>query len=378
MADEGAPARVPMTVTVDLGSRSYDILIGRGLLATLGGELLARLPNTRTVIVTDETVAKLHLATLHAALRARGIDQTTVTVPAGEESKSFASLTKVVDGILASRAERNDIVVAFGGGVGGDLAGFAAAITRRGMRFIQVPTTLLAQVDSSVGGKTGINTPRGKNLVGAFHQPSLVVADTGLLDSLPPRIFNAGYAEVAKIGLINDAGFFKWLEGNWRAMAAGWPERDQAIALACKAKALTVAADEREQGVRALLNLGHTFGHALEAAAGYSDRLLHGEAVAIGTVLAHQYSAELGLCPPEDAERVVAHFAEVGLPTRIVDIPGEPMAAPRLMELIHQDKKVARGKLTFILTRGIGKAFIANDVSAASVSAFLEEKIRNR
>jgi len=236
----------------------------------------------------------------------------------------------------------------------------------------------LAQVDSSVGGKTGINTPRGKNLVGAFHQPSLVVADTGLLDSLPPRIFNAGYAEVAKIGLINDAGFFKWLEGNWRAMAAGWPERDQAIALACKAKALTVAADEREQGVRALLNLGHTFGHALEAAAGYSDRLLHGEAVAIGTVLAHQYSAELGLCPPEDAERVVAHFAEVGLPTRMVDIPGEPMAAPRLMELIHQDKKVARGKLTFILTRGIGKAFIANDVSAASVSAFLEEKIRNR
>jgi 3-dehydroquinate synthase len=374
MADEGAPARVPITVRVDLGTRSYDILIGRGLIAHLGEELARRLPNTRTVIVTDETVARLHLAPLHAALRAKGIDQATVTIPAGEESKSFATLTKVVDGILASRAERNDVVVAFGGGVVGDLAGFASAITRRGMRFIQVPTTLLAQVDSSVGGKTGINSPRGKNLVGAFHQPSLVLADTGLLDSLPPRVFNAGYAEIAKIALIKDAVFFKWLEENWRAMAAGWPERDQAIAIACKAKADTVAADEREQGERALLNLGHTFGHALEAAAGYSDRLLHGEAVAIGTVLAHDYSVRLGLAPAEDYERVRAHFTEVGLPTKITDIPGEPMAAARLMELIHQDKKVSRGKLTFILTRGIGKAFIANDVSAASITAFLEEK----
>jgi 3-dehydroquinate synthase len=374
MADEGAPARVPITVRVELGARSYDILIGRGLLARLGEELARRLPNTRTVIVTDETVAKLHLAPLHATLRAKGIDQTTVTVPAGEESKSFATLTRVVDGILASRAERNDVVVAFGGGVVGDLAGFAASITRRGMRFIQVPTTLLAQVDSSVGGKTGINSPRGKNLVGAFHQPSLVLADTGLLDSLPPRVFNAGYAEIAKIALIKDAGFFTWLEENWRAMAAGWPERDQAIAIACKAKADTVAADEREQGERALLNLGHTFGHALEAAAGYSDRLLHGEAVAIGTVLAHDYSARLGLAPAADCERLLAHFTAVGLPTKIKDIPGEPMTAARLMELIHQDKKVARGKLTFILTRGIGKAFIANDVSAASITAFLEEK----
>jgi len=374
MADEGAPARVPITVSVDLGARSYDILIGRGLITQLGDELARRLPHTRTVIVTDETVARLHLGPLHAALRARGIDQTTVTVPAGEESKSFAVLTKVVDGILASRAERNDVVIAFGGGVVGDLAGFASAITRRGMRFIQVPTTLLAQVDSSVGGKTGINSPRGKNLVGAFHQPSLVVADTGLLDSLPPRVFNAGYAEVAKIALIKDAGFFTWLEENWRAMAAGWPERDQAIAIACRAKAATVSADEHELGERALLNLGHTFGHALEAAAGFSDRLFHGEAVAIGTVLAHDYSMRLGLAPAEDYERVRAHFTEVGLPTSIKDIPGEPMTAARLMELIHQDKKVSRGKLTFILTRGIGKAFIANDVSAASISAFLEEK----
>ncbi len=374
MADEGAPPRVPIKVSVDLGARSYDILIGRGLIAQIGDELARRLPNTRAVIVTDETVARLHLTQLHAALRTKGIDQATVTVPAGEESKSFAMLTKVVDGILASRAERNDIVIAFGGGVVGDLAGFASAITRRGMRFIQVPTTLLAQVDSSVGGKTGINSPRGKNLVGAFHQPSLVVADTGLLDSLPPRIFNAGYAEVAKMALIKDAGFFKWLEENWRAMAAGWPERDQAIGIACRAKAVTVAADEREQGERALLNLGHTFGHALEAAAGFSDRLLHGEAVAIGTVLAHDYSVRLGLAPAADYERVRAHFVEVGLPTEIKDIPGPPMTAARLMELIHQDKKVSRGKLTFILTRGIGKAFIANDVSAASISAFLEEK----
>ncbi len=376
MADVAAPTRAPVTVKVDLGPRSYDILIGRGLIKRVGDEILKRLPGVRAAIVTDETVAKLHLPELQASLRAKGIDQTTITVPAGEESKSFAQLTKVVDAILASRVERNDIVIALGGGVVGDLAGFASSIVRRGMRFVQVPTTLLAQVDSSVGGKTGINSSRGKNLVGAFHQPSLVMADSALLDSLPPRVFNAGYAEVAKIGLINDAGFFKWLEGNWRAMAAGWPERDQAVAIACKAKAVTVAADERDEGVRALLNLGHTFGHALEASAGYSDRLMHGEAVAIGTVLAHEFSVSLGLCPPEDAQRVIAHYREVGLPTRIQDIPGEPMVAARLMELIHQDKKVMRGKLTFILTHGIGKAFVANDIPATSVTDFLNEKTR--
>ena len=375
MADEGAPARVPITVSVDLGARSYDILIGRGLITQLGDELARRLPHTRTVIVTDETVARLHLAPLHAALRARGIDQTTVTVPAGEESKSFAVLTKVVDGILASRAERNDVVIAFGGGVVGDLAGFASAITRRGMRFIQVPTTLLAQVDSSVGGKTGINSPRGKNLVGAFHQPSLVVADTGLLDSLPPRVFNAGYAEVAKIALIKDAGFFTWLEENWRAMAAGWPERDEAIAIACRAKAAAVVADERDVGVRALLNLGHTFGHALEAATGYSDRLLHGEGVAIGMVLAHDFSARHGLSPPDDTERVIRHLKAVGLPTAIGDIPGALLDAERLMTHIGQDKKVARGRLTFILTRGVGKAFVAPNVPAEDVAEFLAAKV---
>jgi 3-dehydroquinate synthase len=375
MADEGVPSRTPTTVKVELGARSYDILIQRGLLKRAGEEILKRLPGVRTAIVTDETVAKLHLPELQASLKAKGIDQTTIIVPPGEESKGFPQLTRVVDGILGSRIERNDVVIALGGGVVGDLAGFAAAIVRRGMRFVQMPTTLLAQVDSSVGGKTGINTQRGKNLVGSFHQPSLVIADSAVLDSLPPRIFNAGYAEVAKIGLINDAGFFKWLEGNWRAMAAGWPERDQAVAIACRAKATVVAADEREQGERALLNLGHTFGHALEAAAGYSDRLFHGEAVAIGIVLAYEFSARLGLAPQEDPSRVAAHFAEVGLPTRITDIAGERMVASRLMELIHQDKKVKRGQLTFILTHGIGKAFIANDVPATAVSAFLEEKV---
>ncbi len=375
MADEGALAHAPVTVPVHLGNRSYDILIGRGLTERAGREIAQRLPGTRAAIVTDETVGRLHLAELTASLRALGIDHTAITVPPGEASKSFETLTKVVDGILAARIERNDIVIAFGGGVVGDLAGFASAIVRRGMRFVQMPTTLLAQVDSSVGGKTGINSPRGKNLVGAFHQPSLVIADCGILDSLPPRVFNAGYAEVAKIALIQDAAFFTWLEANWRAMAAGWPERDEAIAIACRAKAATVAADEREEGVRALLNLGHTFGHALEAGAGFSDRLLHGEAVSIGMVLAHEFSARLGMAPPEDTLRVARHLKEVGLPTTIADIPGPRPTADALMTLIGQDKKVARGRLTFILTRGIGKAYIAHDVPPTAVAAFLEEKV---
>jgi 3-dehydroquinate synthase len=374
MAEEAARAAPATAIKVELGARSYDILIGRGLLADIGAELQRRLAGARVAIVTDETVARLHLNALKASLRGKGIDHTVVTVAPGEESKSFATLTRVVDEIIAARIERNDVVLALGGGVVGDLAGFAAAIVRRGVRLVQVPTTLLAQVDSSVGGKTGINSPRGKNLIGSFHQPSLVVADCGVLDSLPPRIFNAGYAEVAKIGLIRDAAFFAWLEKNWRAMAAGWPERDEAIAIACRAKAETVAADETEQGVRALLNLGHTFGHALEAATGYSDRLYHGEAVSIGMVLAHEFSAKLGLAPAEDAARVAAHLADVGLPTRIDQIPGTKLGAAELMQLMAQDKKVARGKLTFILTRGIGQAFIARDVPPTAVADFLEEK----
>ncbi len=348
-----------VTVPMALGDRSYDIIIGRGVMPAAGAEIARRLPGVRAAIVTDETVARLHLADLKTSLAAAGIETTEIVIPPGEESKSFDRLAYVVDGILAARIERNDVVVALGGGVVGDLAGFAAAIVRRGMRVVQVPTTLLAQVDSSVGGKTGINTRRGKNLVGAFHQPSLVLADGGVLDSLPPRVFNAGYAEVAKVGLIGDAAFLGWLEENWRAVAAGWGERDHAIAIACRFKAETVAADERDEGQRALLNLGHTFGHALEAGAGYSDRLLHGEAVAIGMVLAHEFSARIGLAPPEDAQRVQRHLKEVGLPTRIADIPGAPMSTEQLMGLIAQDKKVSRGTLTFILTRGIGQAFIS-------------------
>jgi 3-dehydroquinate synthase len=375
MPEAGALARAPTTVSVDLGPRSYDVIVGRGLLAAAGAEIAARLPGARAAIVTDETVAGLHLPALQQSLDAAGVEHAAIRIAPGEESKSFARLVDVVDAIVAARLERSDAVIALGGGVVGDLAGFAAAIARRGMRVVQIPTTLLAQVDSSVGGKTGINTPRGKNLVGAFHQPSLVLSDAGVLDTLPPRIFNAGYAEIAKIALIGDPAFFSWLEQNWRAMAAGWPEREQAIAIAVRAKAASVAADERDEGIRALLNLGHTFGHALEASAGYSDRLLHGEAVAIGTVLAFDFSARRGLSPAEDTARVAAHLKDVGLPTAIGDIPGPRVTAETLIELIAQDKKVARGKLTFILTRGIGKAFVATDIPRIEVIEYLVEKV---
>ena len=368
-------SRTPAKVTVDLGERSYDILIGRGVIDLAGVEIARRLPGARIAIVTDENVAGLHLRRFTERLTAAGITYVVVTIPPGESSKSFAGLATVVDGLLAARMERRDAVVALGGGVIGDLAGFAAGVTLRGMHLIQVPTTLLAQVDSSVGGKTGINTERGKNLVGLFQQPDFVLADAGILDSLPPRQFNAGYAEVAKYGLIGDLPFFAWLESNWRAVAAGWPEREHAIAVSCRAKAATVAADERDEGARALLNFGHTFAHALEAATGYGDRLVHGEAVAIGMVLAFQFSAQMGSAPPTDGARVAAHLAEVGLPTQIGDIPGEPQEAKRLMELMAQDKKVSRGRLTFILTRGIGQAFIAHDVAPSDVLAFLEEKV---
>jgi 3-dehydroquinate synthase len=366
----------PTVVSVDLGSRSYEILIGRNILERAGSEIGGRMPGRRVAIVTDENVARYHLNTLSASLKAAGIAFTAITVAPGEKSKSFATLETVVDGILGARIERSDLVIAFGGGVVGDLAGFAASIVRRGVRVVQIPTTLLAQVDSSVGGKTGINSDRGKNLVGTFHQPSLVLADAGVLDSLTPRIFNAGYAEVAKYALLGDAAFFAWLEDNWRAVVAGWPERDQAIAIACRGKAKTVAADEQEQsGTRALLNLGHTFGHALEAATGYSDRLLHGEGVAIGTVLAFAFSARRGLVSPDDVKRVARHFADVGLPTRMADIPGEPMVAETLMKAIAQDKKVSRGRLTFILANAIGAAFVAHDVPPAEVAEFLAEQL---
>ena len=365
----------PTLVRVALAERSYDIVIGGGLLAQLGTRIAALRPGAAAAIVTDETVARHHLAAAEAALAAARLRFARILVPPGESSKSWPMLERVCTALLAERIERRDLVIALGGGVVGDLAGFAAAVTRRGLDVVQVPTTLLAQVDSSVGGKTGINSVHGKNLIGAFHQPVLVVADTGLLDTLPAREFRAGYAEVAKYGLIDDATFFGSLETGWREVFAGGAARDEAIATSCRAKAAIVARDERETGDRALLNLGHTFGHAFEAAAGFSDRLLHGEAVALGIVLAFAFSARLGLTGVAEAERVATHFAAVGLPTRIADVRGTAPELDQLMALMAQDKKVKRGRLTFILARGIGKSFVAPDVEAGEVRAFLAEKL---
>jgi 3-dehydroquinate synthase len=360
-------------VPVDLAGRSYDIAIGRGLLQELGPRLRELRPGAAAAVVTDEHVAGHHLDAALASLDAAGVRHANVTVPAGEASKCFTRLEEVCDGVIAARIERRDVVVALGGGVVGDLAGFAAASVRRGLDFVQVPTTLLAQVDSSVGGKTGINTPRGKNLVGAFHQPILVLADTALLDTLPAREFRAGYAEVAKYGLIDDAAFFGWLEQNAPEIFSGGPAREQAIAISCRSKAAIVARDEFETGDRQLLNLGHTFGHALEAGAGFSARLLHGEAVAIGMVLAFAFSARLGHLDADEVARVRRHLAALGLPTEVGQIPGGTPGVDGLMDLIAQDKKVKRGKLTFILARGIGQSFIAPDVDPAAVRAFLAD-----
>ncbi len=363
------------TVHVSLGDRSYDILIGSGLIARAGEEIAARLPGIRAAVVTDENLAKLHFPSLLDALEAAGINATPVIVAAGEKSKGFATLETVTNDILKARLERGDAIIALGGGVIGDLAGFVAGIVRRGMNFIQIPTSLLAQVDSSVGGKTGINTAYGKNLVGVFNQPQLVLADTDILDTLSKREFAAGYAEVAKYGLIDQPEFFEWLENNWQGIFTGGAARQKAIATSCRAKAAVVARDERETGDRALLNLGHTFGHALETATNYdSSRLVHGEAVAIGMVLAHQFSARLGLISEDIAARVEAHLKAVGLPVSMKEIAGLP-SAEVLMSYIAQDKKVSRGSLTFILTRGLGQSFIAKDVNAADVEAFLQEKL---
>ncbi|MCF8477179.1 MAG: 3-dehydroquinate synthase [Pseudolabrys sp.] len=370
----------PILVPVALGERTYDIVIGRGTVASLGARIKALRPGAKTVIVTDATVAQHHLAAVEAALDSSGIENTHFLVAPGEGSKSYAGFEKVCEAIIAARIERDDLVIALGGGVIGDLAGYAAASVRRGLDFVQVPTSLLAQVDSSVGGKTGINSAQGKNLVGAFHQPILVIADTALLDTLSTREFRAGYAEVAKYGLLGDAEFFGWLETNWQEVFAGGQSpgssaRERAIAVCCRAKAGVVARDERETGERALLNLGHTFGHAFEAGAGYSQRLLHGEAVALGCTLAFEFSARKGLLGDNTASRVRAHLAAVGLPTHVQDVPGGVPDADALMNLIAQDKKVKRGQLTFILARGVGEAFVANDVDAAEVRAFLSEKL---
>lgn len=366
----------PVRVEVGLGARAYDILIGPGLLERAGEAIAARLPGARVAVVTDENVAAAQLPALRAGLDRAGISSAVITLPPGEKTKSFAHLQDVVDGILAAKLERRDAVIALGGGVVGDLAGFAAGIVRRGMDFIQAPTSLLAQVDSSVGGKTGINSARGKNLVGVFHQPRLVLADTAALDTLPPREFRAGYAEVAKYGLIDRPDFFAWLENNWRDVFSGRAARIEAIAQSCRAKADVVARDEFETGDRALLNLGHTFGHALEGAVQYDGaRLVHGEGVAIGMALAHRFSARMNLASPDDAARVERHLRDVGLPWRLSDIPGGLPDAETLFGFITQDKKVSRGALTFILTRGIGEAFIARDVPASEVLAFLKENI---
>ena len=343
----------PITVDVALGDRAYDIVIGRDILQSLGARVAALRPGARTAIVTDRTVAKHWLDKTEASLTQAGIAHARVVVEEGEVSKSYPGLERVCEALIAAKIERSDLVIALGGGVVGDLAGFAAAIVRRGIEFVQVPTSLLAQVDSSVGGKTGINSPQGKNLVGAFHQPLLVIADTSVLDTLSPRQFRAGYAEVAKYGVLGDDAFFAWLEANHADIFSGGAAREHAIATSCRAKAAIVMRDERENGERALLNLGHTFGHALEAATGFSDRLFHGEGVSVGMVLAAELSAQLGMLPEADALRVKRHLAMVGLPTHLQDIAGftqEGLAdADALMALMAQDKKVKRVRLTFIL-----------------------------
>ena len=370
---------VPMAarvVGVPLPGRDYDVKIGAGLVADAGRLIAEKFPKAKCGIVTDENVARFHLATLEGSLRAAGIHAGTVVLPAGEQTKSFRELGPLCERLLEMGLERGDLVVPFGGGVIGDLAGFAASILRRGVRFVQIPTSLLAQVDSSVGGKTGLNTPQGKNLIGTFHQPSLVLADTNVLSTLPGREMRAGYAEVAKYGLLGDAAFFSWLEAHWRSVFGNDVSAlTQAIETSVKAKSAIVVRDEHETGDRALLNLGHTFGHALEAWTGYSSRLLHGEGVSIGMTLAFRLSEERGLCPKGSAARVSKHLAEVGLPTRINDIPGPKADAAHLVALMGQDKKVKAGRLTFIMARGIGEAFITRDIEPSAVQSFLAREI---
>ncbi|WP_147104522.1 3-dehydroquinate synthase [Tateyamaria sp. syn59] len=367
------------TVHVPLGTRAYDVVIGPGLMAEAGTFIAPMLPRPRVAVVTESRVAALHLAALERGLSAAGIDCVALELPPGESTKSWTYLSQVTEWLLDQKIERRDVVVALGGGVIGDLVGFACAILRRGVRFVQLPTSLLAQVDSSVGGKTGINTAQGKNLAGAFHQPSLVLADTDMLASLAPRDFLAGYGEVMKYGLLGDAAFFSWLEDNAPAMAAGdVGMRVSAVKRSVEMKADIVTRDETEQGDRALLNLGHTFCHALEAATGYSQRLLHGEGVAIGCGLAFELSARLGLCSQEDPSRVRAHLKAMGLKTDLSDVPGELPDARGLLDLMGQDKKVVAGTLNFILARGIGEAFVTSDVPPDTVIAVLEDALRAR
>ncbi|NNF25158.1 MAG: 3-dehydroquinate synthase [Rhodobacteraceae bacterium] len=366
-------------VHVPLGTRAYNVLVGPGLLDRAGEKISPLLARPRVAIITDETVGALHLEALLGALGGAGIEATCLALPPGEATKCWPQLERCVDWLLSEKIERRDVVIALGGGVIGDLVGFAAAILRRGVRFVQIPTSLLAQVDSSVGGKTGINAAQGKNLIGAFHQPSLVLADTDLLATLRPRDLLAGYGEVVKYGLLGDAEFFGWLEKHGSALAAGdSAARQRAVTRSVQMKADIVARDETEQGERALLNLGHTFCHALEAATGYSDRLLHGEGVAIGCALAFELSSRLGLCAQEEPSRVRAHLRAMGMKTDLSDIPGNLPDAQALMALMAQDKKVVGGRLRLILARGIGAAFVADDIDPAQIRATLSDALSAR
>jgi len=366
-------------VPVDLPGREYEVRIGEGLLGAAGAHIAPLLSRPRVAVISDSHVAQAHLETLRSGLSAAGISMEALILEPGEATKSWPQLMRCVDWLLDQKVERRDIVVALGGGVIGDLVGFAAAILRRGVRFVQIPTSLLAQVDSSVGGKTGINASQGKNLIGAFHQPSLVLADTSVLDTLARRDFLAGYGEVIKYGMLGDAAFFDWLEENGPLLASGdVAARIKAVRRSVEMKAEIVVRDETEQGDRALLNLGHTFCHALEAATGYSDRLLHGEGVAIGCALAFELSARLGLCAQEEPSRVRAHLRAMGMKTDLGDVDGDLPSAAALLDLMGQDKKVLDGKLRFILARGIGAAFVTSDVPHDAVLGLLQDALAPR
>ncbi len=366
-------------VHVGLGARAYDIEIGPGLLAQAGGLIAPLLKRPHVAVITDENVAGLHLEALRKGLAAKGITLVSLTLPAGETTKSWPHFERAVEWLLDEKIERSDVLIAFGGGVIGDLSGFAAAVLRRGIRFVQIPTSLLAQVDSSVGGKTGINAPQGKNLIGAFHQPSLVLADTDVLGTLTKRDYLAGYGEVVKYGLLGDSEFFQWLEGNATHAAAGdMAAQIKIVKRSVEMKAEIVERDEKEQGDRALLNLGHTFCHALEAATGYSDRLLHGEGVAIGCALAFELSARMGLCSQEEPSRVRAHLRDMGMMVDLSDIAGDLPDAEALMQIMAQDKKMMGGVLSYVLVRGIGEAFVTSDVDPAKVRKVLQDALNTK
>ncbi|MBM3646741.1 MAG: 3-dehydroquinate synthase [Alphaproteobacteria bacterium] len=372
--------QAPRTIRVDLAGRAYDIVVGPGLIDRAGALCRPLLAAAKVIIVSDETVAPLYGRRLVDSFEKAGVKAALITVAAGESSKEFAAFGRLMNGLLDQRPDRKTTLVALGGGVVGDLTGFAAAVLLRGVDFIQIPTTLLAQVDSSVGGKTGINTRHGKNLVGAFYQPRLVLADTDVLDTLPKRELLAGYAEVVKYGLIDDPVFFAWCEANGAGLLEGdAAKRTYAIEQSCLAKARIVAADERETtDLRALLNLGHTFGHALEAETGFGGELLHGEAVGAGMAMAFDLSSRLGLCPPADAARVRDHLGAVGLPLRLRSIGGDNRRrweAARLIEHMRGDKKAADGRLTFVLVRGIGQAFVSRSVDEAALRGMLVDAI---